>query len=133
MIARIDASLARRPRIVVAYADSVYAAQCARHFRRLGWEVHLAHSGHDARRLAGLIEPQVVVVDTELPSQSGGLACAKAMSASGSYRVVLVSPAVGEGELRLAEEIGAAAIVARTEPVKALVDCVLESAYQQAS
>jgi ActR/RegA family two-component response regulator len=52
-----------RPRMVIAYSDSAHAAQTARHFRRLGWEVHLANSETDAQRQAQLLAPAVVVVD----------------------------------------------------------------------
>jgi ActR/RegA family two-component response regulator len=63
MIARTLQTPNYRPRMVIAYTDSAHAALTARHFRRLGWEVHLASSETDAQRLAQLLAPAVVVVD----------------------------------------------------------------------
>src|SRR5437660_9043907 len=90
MIARTQQPLAFRPRLVVAYADSSHAALSARLFRRLGWEVHLASSGPDARRLAQALAPEVVILDTQLPDESGWLTCAKLIQENGAQRVVLV-------------------------------------------
>ncbi|HYV35525.1 MAG TPA: response regulator, partial [Gemmataceae bacterium] len=107
MVARTLKSLDFRPRMVVAYADSMHAAQSARQFRRLGWEVHLASSGPDARRLAQELTPEVVIMDTQLPDESGWLTCAKMMLAHGVQKVVLVSARVTPEEKGLAETVGA--------------------------
>jgi DNA-binding response OmpR family regulator len=106
--------------MVVAYADSAHAALSARHFRRLGWEVHLASSGPDARNLVQALGPEVVLLDTELPDESGWLTCAKLMLGSGVPKVVLVSPEPTEEEQRLAEEVGAAVLVSRETGVPQL-------------
>jgi DNA-binding response OmpR family regulator len=119
--------------MVVAYADSAHAALCARHFRRLGWEVHLASSGPDARRLAYALAPQVVVLDTQLPDESGWLTCAKMMLGDGARTVVLVSAQVTEEQIRQAEMVGAAALVERRGGVPSLVDEVMGKALPYAS
>src|SRR5437016_1909719 len=111
MVARTLQALNIRPRMIVAYADSAHAALSARHFRRLGWEVHLAGSGPAARRIADALAPEVVILDTQFPDESGWLTCAKMMLASGARTVVLVSEAVTPEEARLAQIVGAAAIV----------------------
>src|SRR3954447_4782484 len=77
MIARTQKPMSFRPRLVLAYADSAHAALSCRHLRRQGWEVHLASSGFEARRLVRLLAPQVVVLDTDLREESGWLTCAK--------------------------------------------------------
>jgi len=114
--------------MVVAYADSAHAALSARHFRRLGWEVHLASSGPDARRMAHALAPKVVILDTQFPDESGWLTCAKMMLASGVQTVVLVSAAVTSEEIRLAETVGAAALVSRHNDVPVLVNEVMGKA-----
>ena len=121
-----------RPRMIVAYADSAHAALSARHFRRLGWEVHLASSGPDARQLAHVLSPQVVVLDTQLPDESGWLTCAKLILANGAQRVVLVSAEVTSEEARMAKAVGAAALVRRDHGVPMLVERVMDVALPHA-
>jgi CheY-like chemotaxis protein len=118
--------------MVLAYADSEHAVLSARHFRRLGWEVHLASSGPDARRLAHTLAPVVVVMDTQLPDESGWLTCAKMMLTAGVQKVVLVSANVTAEEERMAEAVGAAALVARHYGVPALVEEVMGKALPHA-
>jgi DNA-binding response OmpR family regulator len=128
MVARTLQSLNIRPRMIVAYADSAHAALSARYFRRLGWEVHLASSGPAARRIAFELAPEVVILDTQFPDESGWLTCAKMMLATGTRTVVLVSEAVTPEEARLAQTVGAAAIVSRSKGVPLLVDEVMGKA-----
>src|SRR6266850_1175598 len=132
MIARTQKPLSFRPRLVLAYADSAHAALSARHLRRLGWEVHLASSGPDARHLAQALAPQVVILDTQLPDESGWLTCAKMVQENGAQKVVLVSAEVTEEETRLAEKVGAAALVARHQGATVLVDEVMGKALPNA-
>jgi len=115
--------------LVVAYADSAHAALCARHFRRLGCEVHLAHSGPDACRLAQLLSPEVVIMDTQLPDESGWLTCAKMMLQNGAQKMVLVSANVTPEEMRHAETVGATALVCRRDGVMELVEEVMGKAF----
>jgi DNA-binding response OmpR family regulator len=117
----------------MAYADSSHAALSARHFRRLGWEVHLASSGPDARRLARALSPEVVILDTQLPDESGWLTCAKMVLENGAQRVLLVSADASPEERRLAATVGAAALVERNSGVPNLVDEVMEKALPTAS
>jgi DNA-binding response OmpR family regulator len=107
---------------VLAYADSRHAVQCCRQLRRLGWEAHLTRSGAEARRLAHALVPAVVVLDTQLPDESGWLTCAKLLLDNPGQRVVLVADEVTpEGE-RLAAHAGAAALVSRHAGASALID-----------
>ncbi len=132
MIARTQPPIPYRPRMVLAYADSQHAVLSARHFRRLGWEVHLANSGPDARRLAHALSPEVVVMDTQLPDESGWLTCAKMMLTTGIPKVVLVSGNITDEEERMAETVGATALVGRDFGVSALVDEVMGKALPHA-
>ena len=128
MLARLPQPFHYRPRMVVAYASSVHASLCARHFRRLGWEVHLASSGSDARRVAHALTPEVVILDTQLPDESGWLTCAKMALETGARKVVIVSPEITEEETRLAEAAGAAALVCRGNGMPRLVEEVIGNA-----
>jgi DNA-binding response OmpR family regulator len=121
-----------RPRLVLAYADSRHAVLCCRQLRRLGWQVHLTTRGAEARRLAEALAPAVVVLDVELPDESGWLTCAKLLLGNPGRRVVLVCGEVtAEGE-RFAAHAGAAALVARAAGAAALVDEVHGTALSTA-
>jgi DNA-binding response OmpR family regulator len=103
-----------RPRLVLAYVDSAHAALTCRQLRREGWEVHLTSRGTEARRLARELEPEVVVLDTDLHDESGWLTCAKLLQERPGQRVVLVTAeATPDGE-RFADHIGALALVRRS-------------------
>jgi len=104
-----------RPRLLLGYADSAHASQWARFFRRQGWEVHLIPSGVDARRLVLDSPPRVVILDTELPDESGWLTAAKILLDRPEQIVFLVGPERTEGNEHFASFIGAAGFLTRDE------------------
>jgi CheY-like chemotaxis protein len=123
-----EKSLGRPPLMVLAYADSSYAALSCRHFRRLGWEVHLAPCGVEARRLARNLAPAVVVLDTHLRDESGWLTCDKLRRENPHQKVVLVSENPTDEGRRLAGFVGASGLVCRGGGAGALAEEVLGSA-----
>ncbi len=130
MFAPQDKSLGRRPLLVLAYADSYYAALSCRHFRRLGWEVHLAPGGVEARRLAHTLGPAVVVLDTDLRDESGWLTCDKLRREIPDQNVVLVSENPTDEGRRFAAFVGARSLVCRGGGAGALAEEVLGAALQ---
>src|SRR5947209_7431231 len=92
MTAATENPSAFRPCLVLAHSDDAYAARVARSFRRLGWDVYPARSGPEARRLTRLVGANRVLLDTDLPGESGWLTCAKLTQQLPGVRVVLVSP-----------------------------------------
>jgi len=113
-----------RCRLLLAYADSAHAARCARQCRRQGWEVHQTRSGQEARRLAAAIEPSVVVLDADLPDESGWLTAVKLKLERPHQRVLLVgAERTARGE-QFALFIGAAGFVAREHTAAALEELV---------
>ena len=128
MIAPTEVTLGGRPLLILAYADSLYAVQACRYFRRLGWEVHLAYSGPEARRLARRFEPTAVVLDTELANESGWLTCDKLRRELPSRNVILVTPAATDERRELAAFVGASALVCRGGGINALAEELLEVA-----
>jgi DNA-binding response OmpR family regulator len=122
MIARTGTPSLFRPRLVLAYADSAHAAQCARQFRRQGWEVHQAGSGIDARRLVADLDPQVVVLDVDLPDGSGWLTAVKLRLENPGQRVYLTGASRTPEHDRLAAFIGAAGFITRQDGVDPLAD-----------
>jgi DNA-binding response OmpR family regulator len=127
MIARTEKPMGFRPRLVLAYADSAQAALSCRLLRRQGWEVHLANSGPDARRLARLLAPQMVVLDIELRDESGWLTCSKLKLENPTQTVVLVTGEVTAEVQSYADFVGAAAIVERGPGVPNLMERVQRS------
>jgi DNA-binding response OmpR family regulator len=108
--------------MVLAFADTARAALSARHFRRLGWEVHLAAVGPEARRLAHALNPQVVVLDTDLRGESGWLTCAKLTLTANPFKVVLVGDEVDAQQEEFARHCGASALVGRRAGLPSLVE-----------
>lgn len=114
-----------RPRLLLGYADSAHASHCARYFRRHGWEVHLIPSGVDTRRLILDFDPRVVILDTDLPDESGWLTAAKILLGRPEQRVFLVGPERNTSNERFASFLGAAGYFAREESPAALTEEVL--------
>ncbi len=109
-----------RPRLLLAYTDSAHASRCVRYFRRLGWEVHMVASGVEAQRLAGERMPRVIVLDVDLPDESGWLSAAKICIAPPEQRVVLLAGHVDEQLRQRAQSLGVAGIVDRADGPEAL-------------
>ncbi len=111
-----------RERVVVALNDTVFASWIARHVRRLGWGVHLTQSGSDARRLCQAHSPQVVVLDTQLPDQSGWLTCEKILRDDPTIKVILFASHSEPNENAFADFVGPARLIRQNEGIQAVVD-----------
>jgi len=115
-----------RPRLLLAYSDSAHASRCVRYFRRLGWEVHMVASGVEAQRLAGELMPQVIVLDVDLPDESGWLSAAKIRIAPPEQRVILLAGRVDEQLCERAQSLGVAGPVRRYDGPEALAGLVFD-------
>jgi CheY-like chemotaxis protein len=101
-----------RPCVVMALAEPL--PHVAQQFRRTGWDVYLAESGPQLRRLVRLLAADLVVVDAALPDESGWLTCAKLREEWPNGRIVVL----GEGDARegrLAAFVGADVVVPYAE------------------
>lgn len=110
----------RRPRLLMVYADSVYAVRCSRYFRRHGWDVHLAASGDEACASIGLLAPTAVVLDGELPRDLAWDTCARITREHPGLTVVVATDAVDDGAGR--RVTAAAAVVPRRHGVEGLAE-----------
>jgi ActR/RegA family two-component response regulator len=119
-------------RLVLAHPDANFAHQAKRRLQRLGWEVHLTRSGAAARRLARKLLVPLVVLNTELPDESGWLVCRKMNLENPDVRVILVGSGWSAADARLAEFVGAVALVAQEEGSAALSREVNEGAASMA-
>jgi ActR/RegA family two-component response regulator len=116
-----------RPCLILAHGDAAYSALAARAFRRLGWDVYITRNGPETRRLARMLNPSVVVLEAELPEESGWLTCDKLVREQPLRKVILVGDDFsGECE-SFAAFIGAAGAVNQSEGVQALVDFVCDA------
>jgi CheY-like chemotaxis protein len=112
----------KRPCLIVAHGDPAYTAQVCVTFRRLGWDVHQAATGPEVRRLARSLSPDVVILDTLLPNESGWLTCDKLRLETPETRVILVAVDPGFHEANFTVFVGAAALVNHAEGMAALLD-----------
>jgi DNA-binding response OmpR family regulator len=111
-------TVACTPCLVLACFD----AGAARAFRRRGWDVYPARSGPEARRLARMMEADLVVLDTLLPEESGWLTCEKLTREMPGVRVVLVDPAPDAQRAELAEFVGAEKLLGRLDGLEELLE-----------
>jgi ActR/RegA family two-component response regulator len=122
-----------RPCLILAHADAAYAAQASRAFRRLGWDVYVTRSGPETRRLARMLNPSVVVLEADLPEESGWLTCDKLVREQPLRKVILVGVDFSAECESFAAFIGAAGVVNQADGVQALVDHVCDTPVHAAS
>jgi DNA-binding response OmpR family regulator len=116
-----DYAASYRPCLIVAHADGGYAADVSLAFRRLGWDVYQASTGPEVRRLARLLEAERVILDAELPQESGWLTCAKLTRERPGLKVVLIARETGAVERDFAAFVGASGLVGRSAGLTTLV------------
>ena len=110
-----------RPCLIVAHADAAYVAAVSRAFRRLGWDVHPASTGPEARRLARQVAPEVLVLAADLEGESGWLTCDKVLAELPRTKVFLVGDSARPGNGEFATFVGAVALLPQTDSVPTLV------------
>jgi DNA-binding response OmpR family regulator len=116
-----DSNLYYRPCLVVANTDPRCALETRRSFRRLGWDVYLAQTGPEARRLSRMLEADLVVLDVDLHDESGFLTCAKLLHERPRIAVVLVGADPTEQGRQLAGFVGARVLLAMSADLAALL------------
>ena len=108
-------------RLVLGLGETPYAKAAEAHFAALGWDVTVAKTAKEARKLALKQRAGAAVLAADLGPESGWLSCVKLTRARPGTRVVLVGK-VRTGEMeRFATFAGAAGFVAETEGVCRLV------------
>jgi DNA-binding response OmpR family regulator len=128
MNAALDADVSCRPCLILAHADPAYRAAASRAFRRRGWDVYAAQTGPEARRLARMMEPQLVVLDVDLPEESGWLLCEKLIAEQPACKVLLVAAEPTYSQRTFASFVGASALLDRSASLCALDSLVAEPA-----
>jgi DNA-binding response OmpR family regulator len=110
----------QRPRLLLVYADSVYAARCSRFFRRHGWDVHLTANGEEIRQLVDTLAPAALVVDADASRQDAWQTCANITSDHPGLPVVLLS----EQPIDQHAQAGTAVLAMRRDGVEGLAQQV---------
>ena len=117
-----------RPCLILAHANPGYAAQALRTFRRHGWDVYTAQHGPQVRRLARMLQAQLVVLQADLPEESGWLTCDKLTRESPTIRVVLVAADPTLDQADFASFVGAASLINLRDGMAALLRDLREPA-----
>jgi DNA-binding NarL/FixJ family response regulator len=100
------ATVARKPRAVVV-GNSLFAANAADQFRRLGWDVCTIANADELATLVLAKKPNAVILPIQAGAESGHLVAAKLKKARPKLKVVLVAEKrSGEAE-RFAKFVGA--------------------------
>lgn len=111
-----------RPCLIIAHGDATYSALISRSFRRLGWDVYLARSGPEARRLACMMQPDLMVMATELEQESGWLTCEKVTRDVPHLKVFLVGDTGERRNSEFARFVGAVAFIDSGDSIQNLVE-----------
>jgi DNA-binding response OmpR family regulator len=111
---------AYRPCLILAHRNPLYAAEACQHFRRQGWDVYQTHGGPEVRRLARMLEADLVLLDVDLEGESGWLTCAKLKQERPGARVVLVCEDAGGSNRGMAAFVGAAGIMRQQDCLMSL-------------
>jgi DNA-binding response OmpR family regulator len=101
----------RPPRVVIGHRDVGYASILGRQLAEVGWESVVAGSAAQARVLARGNRTVALLLDVDLPDESGWLTCDKVTRERPELCVVLMSNESRPEDRRFATFVGARAIV----------------------
>jgi DNA-binding NarL/FixJ family response regulator len=81
-------------------------------------------SGNEAQRLVDEIDPHVVVLDADLPDESGWLSAAKILLVDRAQRVFVLAPEADDALCERARSLGAVGLVRRADGPEALAGMI---------
>lgn len=113
-----------RPCLLIAHPDTTYAAFIGRGFRRLGWDVYMARGGAEARRLNRMLAPDLVLLATEFPDETGWLVCDKLRRERSQTCVYLVADSLDGVHPEFVHFVGARGVLSREETPERMLDQV---------
>lgn len=116
----VESGIMAPRRVIVACRGAVFGERIARDLPRWSWQVEQTHSGPQARRLAHWLCADVVILEAELPEESGWLTCAKLTRELPLVKVILLGEDATAENQRFASFVGAAAFLGRRESFTAL-------------
>ena len=110
-----------RPCMLLATGAFALPPEVLIRLRRLGWDIYRARFGPEVRRLARMLEPDLVVLDTELDGESGWLTCAKLKQERPDGEVILTTGEDTPRNRALADFVGASGLVSRRQDLVSLL------------
>jgi DNA-binding NarL/FixJ family response regulator len=124
-----------KPRILVVDDDPLYTEAAATILAQDGRVevVGYANDGHEAVERALVLQPDVVLMDIQMPLLDGIEATRCLRRVLPSARIVLVSSSTSSADRRRAREAGAFAAIAKGLGTDALVEAALSAAEAGAS
>ena len=113
-------------RVVIVDDNVGFAELLSRAFHRDGrFEVAaVATSGSEAVRLAGALQPHVVVLDDEMPVRTGMEALPDIVTSSPGSKVVLFSANLRPATTATAIDLGGCAAVSKLDPLRSLFEAI---------
>lgn len=108
--------------MIVAHSDETYAALIGRSFRRLGWDTYTVRTGPEARRMTRMLQPEVLVMGTDLEGETGWLTCDKVKRDLPGVKVFLIGDATNCRNQAFASFLGAAALLDSADSIQILVE-----------
>lgn len=111
-------------RIVFGHPDALTRAEVGYQLCRLGWETHTAATGPETRRLTCRWRPDLVVLASRFPDESGWLTCAKLSYEQPGQRIILLESQLTPADRRFARFIGATRVVSERRGMAELIDAV---------
>ena len=111
-----------RPCMIVADSDPVQAATLSRLFRFQGWDVYHARTGAEARRLSHMLEPDILIMSTALPGESGWLTSEKISKEMPQIKIFLLGDSTDPSSHAFASFVGAVRLVNHCDSVNCLIE-----------
>jgi DNA-binding NtrC family response regulator len=122
-LGELPADRPARPRhIVIAHSDAEYVTDVQEALQLRGGAVHVARSGEQARLLAHRYRAVLVVLDSQMPLESGWLTADKLARDNPRARVVVVTPELTVKDRIFASFVQATAVVDQIEGPAAILE-----------
>jgi CheY-like chemotaxis protein len=121
MLDAFNDGVSKHPCLILAHPDSAYCFRVERAFRRLGWDVYQARNGPEVRRLVPMLGADLVVLDADLPGESGWLTCEKLTCTEPLVAVILVTGDPGPRNHQFADFVGARRLIGREDGLEPLL------------
>lgn len=115
------------PLAVLGLTDAALADATAKLLRADGWQVMVGETAADVRRAAARLHPEVVILDIDMPDESGWLTCAKLQRLRRRPQVILVDHDADPARDDFARFVGATERVAMPASELELVNVLMES------
>lgn len=129
MDTHLEAGWQPRPKLLLAHPDARHRALASQHFDELGVDLLGAGTATAARRLAQILEPEVIVLSAGLPDESGYLACAKLRAEHPNCKIFLVGRVASAESARFARYVGADGFLVQSDGWDEIAVHIAEHAF----